>query len=174
MTERQGAMTFKGSPLTILGDPVNEGDKAPDFTVVANDLSEKHLSDSSGKARLISVVPSLDTGVCDKQTRKFNEEIGKLGDKVQCLTISADLPFAQARWCGAAGVENVVTLSDHRDMSFADAWGLHIKELRLLQRAVFVVDANNTVTHAEYVKEMTEEPNYDEALTALKETAGMA
>ena len=141
MTERPGDVTFKGAPLTAIGDKLSAGDAAPDFKLLANDLSEVTLGDSASKVRLISVVPSLDTPICDQQTRKFNEAVGALGDKVAAYTISTDLPFAQARWCGSAGVENMKTLSDHRDTSFGDAYGVHIKELRLLERSVFVVDA---------------------------------
>jgi thioredoxin-dependent peroxiredoxin len=160
-------ITFKNNPVTLVGNEVKPGDTAPDFTVLANDLSEVSLDDTKGKVRLISVVPSLDTGVCDAQTRKFNEEAGKLGN-VEVLTISVDLPFAQKRWCGANGIENVQTLSDHRDLSFGEAFGVHIKELRLLARAVFVVDSNDKVTYAEYVSEATNHPDYDAAIEAVK------
>lgn len=160
-------ITFKNNPVTLLGNEVKSGDTAPDFTVLANDLSEVSLNDTKGKVRLISVVPSLDTGVCDAQTRKFNEEAGSI-DNVEVLTISADLPFAQRRWCGANGLENVKTLSDHRDMSFGEAYGVHMKELRLLARAVFVIDSNDKVTYAEYVSEGTNHPDYDAAIEAVK------
>ena len=172
MTERAEGVTFKGNPLPLLGEPLNVGDKAPDFTLIANDLSEVSLSESDGKTRLLSVVPSLDTGICDAQTRRFNEEIARLGDDVVGYTISADLPFAQARWCGNAGVEQVITLSDHRDMDFGDAYGTHIKELRLEQRAVFVVDADGVIRYVEYVPEIAQHPDYDAALAALTEVAG--
>ena len=172
MTERIGELTFKGSPLTVLGSKVRAGERAPGFTLLANDLSEVSLDDTSGKVRVISVVPSLDTSVCDMQTRKFNQEISKFGDGVICYTVSADLPFAQKRWCGNAGVERVVTLSDHRDMSFGKAWGTHIKELRLEQRAVFVVDGKGTVQYAEYVPEVAQEPAYDAPLAKVKELLG--
>ncbi|MGD6802570.1 thiol peroxidase [Rossellomorea aquimaris] len=161
------SITFKNNPVTLLGNEVKPGDAAPDFTVLANDLSEVSLNDTKGKVRLISVVPSIDTGVCDGQTRKFNEEAGTL-ENVEVLTVSADLPFAQRRWCGANGIENVQTLSDHRDMSFGEAYGVHIKEMRLLARAVFVVDSNDKVTHAEYVSEATNHPDYDAAIEAVK------
>lgn len=160
-------VTFKEQPMTLLGNEINVGDKAPDFTVLGNDLSEKHLSDFGG-VRILSVVPSLDTGVCDAQTRKFNEEVEKL-DGVTVVTISNDLPFAQARWCGAAGLNDAVTLSDHRDLSFGEAYGVAIKELRLLTRAVFVVDSRDTVTYVEYVSEATNHPDYNAALQAAKE-----
>ncbi|WP_316570968.1 thiol peroxidase [Neobacillus sp. YIM B06451] len=161
------SITFKGNQVTLLGNEVKVGDKAPSFTVLANDLSEVTLEDSKGQVRLISVVPSLDTGVCDAQTRRFNEEASGLGN-VKVLTISVDLPFAQKRWCGANGIENVQTLSDHRDLSFGEAFGVAIKELRLLARAVFVVDSNGTVTYAEYVSEATNHPDYEAALEAAK------
>ncbi|PLR95176.1 thiol peroxidase [Bacillus canaveralius] len=162
------SITFKGNPVTLLGNEVKVGDKAPNFVVLANDLSEVTLDNSKGTVRLISVVPSLDTGVCDAQTRRFNEEAAKL-DNVKILTVSLDLPFAQKRWCGANGIENVQTLSDHRDLSFAEAYGVGIKELRLLARAVFVVDSSETVTYAEYVSEATNHPNYEAAIEAAKQ-----
>ncbi|KKI91150.1 peroxidase [Bacillus sp. SA1-12] len=161
------SITFKNNPVTLLGNEVNVGDTAPDFTVLANDLSEVTLANSKGKVRLISVVPSIDTGVCDAQTRRFNEDASKL-DNVEVLTISVDLPFAQKRWCASNGLENVQTLSDHRDLSFGEAYGVHIKELRLLARAVFVVDANDKVTYVEYVSEATNHPNYEAAIEAAK------
>lgn len=162
------SVTFKGNPVTLLGNEVKVGDQAPDFKVLANDLSEVTLQDSKGQVRLISVVPSLDTGVCDAQTRRFNEEAANL-DNVKILTVSVDLPFAQKRWCGAAGIENVQTLSDHRELSFGEAYGVGIKELRLLARAVFVVDSNDKVTYVEYVSEATDHPNYEAAVEAAKQ-----
>jgi len=160
-------VTFKDNPITLTGNEVKIGDKAPDFTVLANDLSEVTLADTTGKVRIISVVPSIDTGVCDAQTRRFNEEAVKLAN-VDVLTVSADLPFAQSRWCAAAGLENVKTLSDHRDFSFAQNYGVGIKELRLLTRSVFVLDSNNNVTYVEYVPEATNHPNYSTAIEAAK------
>lgn len=160
-------ITFKQKPVTLAGTQVQVGEKAPNFTVLANDLSEVTLADSKGKVRLISVVPSLDTGVCDQQTRRFNEEAAKL-DNTAVLTISVDLPFAQKRWCASAGIDNVQTLSDHRDLSFGEAYGVVIKELRLLARSVFVVDANDEIVYSEYVNEVTEHPNYEAALEAAK------
>lgn len=162
------SITFKGNPVTLLGNEVKVGDKAPDFKVLANDLSEVTLADSKGQVRLISVVPSIDTGVCDAQTRRFNEEAAKLGN-VKILTVSVDLPFAQKRWCAAAGIENVQTVSDHRDLSFGEAYGVAIKELRLLARAVFVLDSNDNVTYVEYVSEATNHPNYEAAIEAAKQ-----
>ncbi|AUS09783.1 thiol peroxidase [Laceyella sacchari] len=165
--ERQAAVTFKGNPVTLLGPELKVGDKAPDFTVLANDLSPVTLDSSKGSVRIISVVPSVDTGVCDMQTRRFNEEAAKL-DGVKVLTVSVDLPFAQKRWCGAAGVENVQTLSDHRDLSFGTAYGVAIKELRLLARAVFVVDRNDQIVYVEYVPEVTNHPDYEAPVLAAK------
>ncbi len=161
-------VTFKGNGVTLLGNEVKVGEKAPNFSVLANDLSEVTLDNTKGNVRLISVVPSLDTGVCDAQTRRFNEEAAGLPN-VKILTVSVDLPFAQKRWCGAAGIENVQTLSDHRDLSFGEAYGVAIQELRLLTRAVFVVDSNDIVTYVEYVPEATDHPNYDAAIAAAKD-----
>lgn len=161
-------VTFQNNPMTLLGKEVSVGDTANDFTVLANDLSPVTLADSNGKVRLISVIPSIDTGVCSAQTRKFNEEASSLGDNVQVLTISADLPFAQARWCAAEGIDNVQTLSDHRDLSFGEAYGVVMKELRLLARSVFVIDKDNKVTYVEYVGEGTDHPDYEKAILAVK------
>ena len=160
-------VTFAGNPVTLLGNQLQVGENAPNFTVLSNDLSEVTLNDSKGYVRLISVVPSIDTGVCDAQTRRFNEEAAKL-DNVKVLTVSVDLPFAQKRWCGSNGIENVQTLSDHRDLSFGETFGVAIKELRLLARSVFVVDSNGLVTYTEYVDEVTEHPNYEAAIEAAK------
>ncbi len=170
MQERHGAVTFKGNPMTSLGDALQAGDQAPEFTVVANNLTTKNAADVlQGKVTVLSVVPSLDTGICDAQTRRFNEEAGNWGDKAHVATISADLPFAQTRWCGAAGIEHVTTYSDHRDLSFGQAYGCAVKELRLLQRSIFIVDASGTIRYVEYVPEIAQHPDYDKALAALKE-----
>lgn len=158
-------VNFKGEPKTLLGNQVKVGDKAPAFTVLANDLSEVTLDDSKGKVRLISVVPSIDTGVCDQQTKKFNEEAAKL-DNVEVLTISVDLPFAQKRWCAAAGIENLQTLSDHRDLSFGINYGVAIEELRLLARSIFVMNSSDEVVYVEYVPEVTDHPDYESAIAA--------
>lgn len=168
MEERSGVVTMKGNPLTLLGRDLKVGEKAPDFEVLNNDLSPFKFSSDRGKVYVISSVPSLDTPVCDMETRRFNEEAGKLGAGVGILTISMDLPFAQKRWCAAAGVENVITLSDHRDASFGKAYGLLIKELRLLGRAVLVVDREGTIRYIQIVKELTEEPDYQAVLDAVK------
>lgn len=164
-------ITFKNNPVTLLGTEVKVGDKAPNFSVLANDLSPVTLEDTAGKIRLISVVPSIDTGVCDQQTRKFNEAAAELGENVVVLTVSVDLPFAQKRWCAAAGIENVQTVSDHRELSFGQAYGVAIEELRLLARSIFVVDAEGTVTYVEYVSEATDHPDYDAAIAAVKALA---
>lgn len=167
--ERTGAATFKGNPITLVGPELKAGDTAPNFVVSKNLLEDASLSDYAGKIKLISVVPSLDTGVCDAQTRRFNTEAAGLGDDVVILTISMDLPFAQARWCGAAGIDRVVTLSDHKDASFGQAYGVLIKEFRLDMRSIFVIDKNDTVAYVEYLAEMAEHPNYEAAVTAVKE-----
>lgn len=174
MTERPGAVTRKGMSLTVIGDELKVGDKAPDFELTDELFSTEvvTLADSAGKIRLISVVPSLDTGICDAQTRRFNEEISKYGDNVIGYTVSVDLPVAQKRWCGNAGVERVKTLSDYRNMSFGTAYGTYIKEVRVEQRAVFIVDANDTIRYVEYVPEIAQHPNYDAALAALQEVVG--
>lgn len=167
--ERTGVATFKGSPITLIGPELKVGDQAPDFTLNKDLLTETTLSDYDGKIKLISVVPSLDTGVCDAQTRRFNEEAASFGDNVIILTVSADLPFAQARWCGAAGIDKVVTLSDYKSNSFGQAYGVLIKEFQLDMRSIFVLDANNKITYVEYLTEMSEHPNYEAAIQAVKE-----
>lgn len=169
MDERKGVVTMKGDPVTLVGKGVRVGEKAPDFEVLANDLSVVRLSSFPGKVCIISSVPSLDTPVCDVQTRRFNEEAVKLGKDVVVLTISMDLPFAQSRWCGAAGVKDVKTLSDHRDASFGRAFGVLIKELRLLVRAVFVVDKGGVVRYVQVVPELTKEPDYEAVLKVVRE-----
>lgn len=161
------AITFKNKPVTLLGNEVKVGDKAPEFHVLANDMSEITLDSSKGKVRLFSVIPSIDTGVCDAQTRRFNEEAAKL-ENVEVITVSADLPFAQRRWCASAGIDNVITVSDHKDLSFGKAFGVAMEELRLLARATFVVDSSDTVTYVEYVAEASSHPNYEAAIEAAK------
>jgi thiol peroxidase len=168
MVERSGDVTMKGNPLTLVGPALKVGDKAPDFVVLNNDLAPVSLSAYSGKVCIISSVPSLDTPVCDMETRRFNQEAGNLGRDVVVLTISMDLPFAQKRWCGAAGVDKVVTLSDHRDASFGSAYGVLIKELRLLARSVFVVDKKGVIRYIQVVGELTQEPDYEAVLRAVK------
>lgn len=174
MTERAGGVTLKGNPLTVLGDTLKVGDKAPGFELSNNLFSPDivTLADSAGKVRLISVVPSLNTGICDAQTRRFNEEIGKFGDKVIGYTVSVDLPVMQSSWCESAGVKNIHMLSDYRTMSFGSAYGTYVKDLRIEQRSVFIVDANDTVRYVEYVPEIAQHPDYETALAALKEVVG--
>jgi thioredoxin-dependent peroxiredoxin len=167
-TERKNVTAFKGNPLTLIGPQVSVGQKAPEFTALAGDLSPVTLASSKGKSRLIVAVPSLDTPVCDAETRRFNEEAAKMPG-TEVLVISMDLPFAQGRFCQTAGIKNLKTLSDHRDASFGKAYGALIKELRLLARSIFVIDANDTVQYVEYVPEVTSHPNYDAALNALKQ-----
>lgn len=159
-------VTMRGNAVTLIGKPIEVGQDAPDFTVVDNDMGAVSLKDTSG-VRLFISVPSLDTGVCDAETRRFNEEATSLGG-AKVYAVSVDLPFAQKRWCGAAGVENVQTLSDHREASFGENYGVLIEGLRLLARAVFVVDSNNKVTYVQYVPEVTDHPDYEAALAAVK------
>ena len=166
--ERKNAATFQGNPLTLVGFELKVGDKAPDFKLVDNGLKPVTLASSKGKTRLISVVPSIDTPVCDLQTRRFNQEASKLPAGVAVLTVSMDLPFAQARWCGLAGADKVQMLSDYQDHSFGAAYGVLIQELKLLSRAVFVVGANDTIEYVEYVKEVTNHPDYDKVLGFLQ------
>ena len=169
MDERSGIITSRGNPLTLLGKEIKVGDQAPDFQVLDNDLKPVSLSTYSGKTILISSVPSLDTSVCDMETRRFNEEAGKLGDDVIILTISMDLPFAQKRWCGAAGVDRVITLSDHREADFGKNYGVLIKELRLLARAVFLLNKDNVIKYVEIIPEISKEPNYEAAIEAIRQ-----
>ena len=168
MKERASAITMKGNPLTLLGDELKIGQAAPDCPLVANDLSEVKISSFKGKKVVLSVVPSLDTPVCDIQTKRFNAEAGKLGSDVVVLTVSMDLPFAQKRWCGLANATHVKTLSDHREASFGRAYGVLIKGLRLLARSIFIVDTKGSIHYIEVVKELTKEPNYEAALESLK------
>jgi len=169
--ERPQAVTFKGNPLTLLGPELKVGDAAPDFSVVGHDLSPVKLADLKGKAKIVSVVPSIDTPVCDTQTRRFNKEAASLSG-VKIYTVSMDLPFAQSRWCAAAGVDKVVMLSDYQSGSFGRSFGTLIKELHLDTRALFVLDENSVVRHVEYVPEVTSHPDYDAALQAARKVAG--
>jgi thiol peroxidase len=173
MQKRPNAATFKGSPLTLVGPQLKPGDKAPDFACL-NGLELISLAGTPAKARLFSVVPSLDTPVCSIQTKKFNEALGALKDKVTCYTISLDLPFAQKRFCGAENITNLQTLSDVHNHSFGQNYGTLIEglPLALLSRAVFVVDKGGKITYAQYVPEVASEPNYDAALAAVKAVAG--
>jgi thioredoxin-dependent peroxiredoxin len=171
--ERPGATTLKGKPLTLVGPELKPGDQAPDFTLTDNTLNNVTLRETGDNVRIISVVPSLDTPVCDAQTKRFNEEAARLSG-VDIITVSMDLPFAQKRWCGAFGVDKVKMLSDHKDGSFGAAYGTLIKELRIESRAIFVLDRKNQVRHAEYVKEVADFPNYESALSAARNAAGAA
>lgn len=172
MEEHSGAFMWGDQPMTIIGRRLGVGEKAPDFTVLANDFSEVKLSDSAGKIRLISVVPSLDTSICDAQTRRFNQEAAGLDPQVVILTISADHPISQKRWCGAAGVDQVQVLSDYMEMNFGLAYGTWIKERRLEQRAIFVVDDSDLITYLEYVPVIGQHPDYEGAISAVKSAVG--
>ena len=165
--EREAAVLLKGNPATLLGSEVKVGDTAPDFRVVDNGLQPVTLATAAGKIRLVAVVPSLDTPVCDTMTRQFNQDVASLPDSVVVYTISVDLPFAQKRWCGNAGIDKVQTLSDYQDRSFGLNYGLLLKNLKLLARAVYVIDANDKVVYVELVPEVTAEPNYAAALEAV-------
>jgi len=165
--ERPGATTLRGNPMTLVGPEVKAGQKAPDFEVVSDTLQPVSLEKTGQAVRIFSVIPSLDTPVCDAQTRRFNEEAAKLPG-VDIYTVSMDLPFAQKRWCGAYGIDKVKMLSDHRSGSFGEHYGTLIKELRIESRAIFVLDKDNTVKHVEYVKEVGDHPNYDAALAAAR------
>ena len=164
----EGGTTFQGKALTLVGPQIGVGDEAPDVTLLANDLSEVKLSDYAGKVVVLVSVPSLDTPVCDIETRRFNTEAAGLGENVVVLAISMDLPFAQARWCAAAGVDRVAALSDHRAAAFGEAYGVLIRELRLLARAVFVVDADGKVAYIQRVREIADEPDYEDVLRAVR------
>lgn len=169
MEERFGAVTLKGKPLTVVGPVLQPGDVAPEVTLSTKGFADtaNMLESTAGKIRLINVIPSIGTGICDAQTRRFNEEAARFGDGVVVVTVSADLPFHLAEWCAAKGVDRVVTMSDHLAMAFGDAYGTHIKELRIEQRAIFVVDAGGVVRYVEYVPEIAQHPNYDAALAVV-------
>lgn len=167
MEKRTGVVTFAGGPMTLLGKEVKSGENAPDFVAAKNDLSPFHLSDLKGKTVIISVVPSVDTGVCELQTIRFNEEANKLED-VAIVTISCDLPFAMGRFCAAKGIDKAVTVSDYKDLDFGMKYGFVIEELRLLTRGIVVIDKDGVVRHVEYVPEITNHPNYDKALEVVK------
>ena len=162
-------ITFKKNPVTLPNKEVTVGDQAPEFTVLSTGLEPVTLQDTAGKIRLVSVVPSLDTGVCSDQTKRFSDEAASLGDNVEVLTISADLPFAQKRWTEINKVDAITTLSDHRDLSFGEAYGVTMQELRLLARSIFVIDENDKIAYVEYVPEGTDHPDYEKALNAVKE-----
>jgi len=160
---------MRGNPLTLIGPELKAGDAAPDFAVVDNAMKPVGLKDTGHQVRIVSVVPSLDTPVCDAQTKRFNEEAAKMPN-VDIITVSMDLPFAQKRWCGAFGVDKVKMLSDHKDASFGSNYGTLIKELRIESRAIFVIDPHNHIRYAEYVKEVADHPNYEAALAAARST----
>lgn len=166
--KRDSIVTMKGNPVTLLGPEITPGMAAPDFAVVDNDLGLVSLADFKGKVVVLSAVPSLDTPVCDMETRRFNQEAQALGDKVKILTVSMDLPFAQKRWCGNAGVENVQTVSDYQAASFGQAYGVLIDGLRLLARAIFVVDPRGQVAYVQIVPEIASEPDYAAVIEAVK------
>lgn len=168
MVEKSDAVTLHGNPLTLVGADLKVGDPAPDATLLDNDLKPVSLRDYKGKVCIVSAVPSLDTPTCDMETRRFNSEAAKLDDAVAIVTVSMDLPFAQARWCGAAGIDKVKTLSDHREAAFGESYGVLIKELRLLARAIFVIDKDGTVRYIQLVKEIADEPDYQAVLDAAK------
>ena len=168
--ERPNAFNFSGLK-TLVGPELKPGDRAPAFMLAKGRGEQISSEQFAGKPLVISVIPSIDTRVCSMQTRRFNQEAAELGDRVNILTVSADLPFAQSRWCGAEGIDKVIMGSDHMDMNFGDAYGTHVKEIRIESRAVFVLDANGIIRHAEYVPTSGEEPDYDAALAVLKEVA---
>ena len=165
--ERNGIITFKGTPLTLVGAELKSGDQAPDFTLLDNELNEVRLKDFRGKIKVISVTPSLDTPVCDMQARRFNEEAARLPEDVVVLNISMDLPFAISRFCATAGIDKVKTLSDHRDASFGTAYGVLIKELRLLTRSIVIIDKEDVIKYLEIVPEVTDQPDYDKAMQSI-------
>jgi thiol peroxidase len=171
---RKGEVTFKGKPIDLVGPKLKPGDPAPDFNCVGGGLAMVTLADTTGKARLFNVVPSLDTPVCNKQTKRFAEELKALGDKAEAYTVSLDLPFAQARFCTEANIENLKNLSDAHNHSFGQHYGVLIEGLPipLLARAVFVVDPSNKITYAQIVPEIVQEPDYEPALAALRAAAG--
>jgi thioredoxin-dependent peroxiredoxin len=171
--ERTGAVTLKGNPMTVVGPELKPGDKAPDFSVVDTTLKPVTLADTGSKVRIFSVVPSLDTPVCDAQTKRFNTEASKLNN-VDILAVSMDLPFAQRRWCDAFAVDSVRMLSDHKDGSFGSHWGTLLKDLRIESRAIFVVGKDNTIRYVEYVKEVTDHPNYEAALAAVRDAVAQS
>jgi thioredoxin-dependent peroxiredoxin len=171
--ERAGATTLKGNPLTLIGPELKAGDAAPDFSAVDKTLKPITLKDTGAAVRIFSVVPSLDTPVCDAQTKRFNEAAAKLPG-VSIYTVSMDLPFAQSRWCGAFAVDHVTMLSDHVSASFGENWGTLIKELRIESRAIFVVDQASTIRYVEYVKEVADSPNFEAALAAAREAAAIS
>ena len=167
MSGRKGLVTLQGNPMTLVGSPVESGDTAPNATVLDGDLSPVSLASFTGKIRVLLTVPSVDTSVCDAEVRRFNQEAAALGDDVVVLAVSMDLPFAQQRWCGAAGIDRVKVLSDHRDAAVGLAYGVLMEEVRLLARAVFVIDRTDRVCHSQLVREVADAPDYDAVLAAV-------
>jgi thiol peroxidase len=167
---RSGVITFKGTPLSLAGNELKSGQSAPDFKVhyFEGGMKAITLADLKGKPTIVSVVPSLDTAVCAMQTKKFNDQLASLGERINAVTVSMDLPFAMNRFCGAENIKNMRVGSDYQDRNFGNNWGTLIEELKILARAVFVLDSNGKVVHAEYVSEVTNEPDYDAALEALR------
>ncbi|MGE4282783.1 MAG: thiol peroxidase [Clostridia bacterium] len=166
---KANAVTLHGNPLSLRGVDIKIGDKAPDFKAVKQDLSEFNFyKDTAGKIRIISVIPSVDTGVCALQTIRFNQEASNLSDDIQIITISVDLPFAQGRFCGAEGIKNIQVISDHKDLSFGESYGFVIDELRLLARGIVLIDKDDNVRYLEHVKEVADHPDYDRVLQELK------
>jgi thiol peroxidase len=170
--EREGVVTIKGNPLTLIGPELKLGEKAPDFTVIDQALNEVRLKDFNGKVKIISVTPSLDTPVCDMQARRFNEEASRLSGNVVVINISMDLPFAIGRFCTTAGIDKVKVFSDHRDASFGAAYGVLVKELRLLARSIFVIDKNGLLSYKEIVPELTNPPDFKCPLDLVKRLSG--
>lgn len=168
MEKNNSKVTFNGNKVTLLGNEIKVNDKAVDFTVINNSLKEVKLSDFDGKVKILSLFPSIDTGVCSKQAHTFNHEAANLSKDIIILAISNDLPFALNRFCGAEGISNLVTLSDHKNLDFSSKYGFLIEELRLLARGVIVIDKANVVKYVEYVSEVTHEPNYQSAINAAK------
>lgn len=168
MKENKGAVTFMGAPLTLVGNLIEVGKKVPDVTLTDNELKPFKISSLLGKVCIVSSVPSLDTPVCDVETRRFNKEAENLGSDVHVLTVSMDLPFAQKRWCGATGAEMIQTVSDYKTAEFGEKWGLLIKELRLLARCVIVLDREGIIRYVDLVKEISEQPNFNDVLAAVR------
>jgi thiol peroxidase len=167
MNERKGIITFQGNPLTLIGPELKVGDRAPDFVLLDGELKEFRLKDAAGMVKVISVTPSLDTPVCDMQARRFNQEASRLGPDIIVMNVSMDLPFAISRFCAAAGIERVRAFSDHREATFGNAYGVLVKELRLLARAVFIIDKKDIIQYREIVSEITDLPDFDTALSGI-------
>lgn len=165
------SVNFKGSPVSLSGEPPSVGSSAPDFDLVANDMSSVKLSDSQGKVRIVSVVPSIDTGVCSMETARFNQELDTLPDSVVGYTVSVDTPFAQKRWCAAEGVEKMKLLSDFKGQTFAKGWGVYLSDLGIMARCVFIVDKDGKIAYSQVVPDVGQEPNYEEVVQKARELA---